>query len=458
MGARITIVGGGSTHWSPSLLVDFLNHDSLADADLVLMDLDGAAVETMRAAASRIAERRGPELTVRATTDLEEALDGAQFVISAFSVGGFDSMRHDIEIPARYGVRQPVGDSVGPGGISRALRSIPVALEVARAMERRCPDALLVNVTNPLTALCRAVSRETNVKVVGLCNEVVGLQLAMSLLFDVTMMEVDPVIGGVNHLPVATSLKIDGHDGFALLHDAIDGRIDLSSPIWLNPLPKQMHWRQRDPGPKWLKVDVLENLKIKLELFRRFGALPASSDTHVAEFFPSFVTELSDFGRDWGVHHYGIEGHRADKVKDGANLEWLLAQSDVPRMPSGELVATMLDGLVTGHDRALPMNLPNTGQVENLPRGSIVECMGVAGAAGLRPRDTAVVPSVLGETLRRVVGAQELTVEAAVTGDPSTVLEAMLADPTASQLPYEHVVAMTDDLLSATADWLPQFA
>ena len=458
MGVDITIVGGGSTHWSPSLLVDFLNHPALADSHVTLMDVDAAAVESMRAACTHLAERRPTGLTVSATTDLDQALEGARFVISAFSVGGFDSMQHDVDIPTRYGIRQPVGDSVGPGGISRALRSIPVVLGIARAMERRCPDALLVNVTNPLTALCRSVARETSVQVVGLCNEVVGLQLAMSLLFDVAMHKVDPVIGGVNHLPVATGLRVDGEDGFAMLRDAMAGRVDLSGPIWLNPLPKQMHWRQRDPGPKWIKADVLENLKIKLEMFRRFGALPASSDTHVAEFLPGFVTEASDFGRDWGVHHYGISGHRADKEKDSANLEWLLAQAKVPTIPSGELVAPLLEGLVTGEDRALPMNLPNTGQVENLPRGAMVECMGVSGAGGLRPRDVTTVPSMLGETLRRVVASQELTVEAAVTGDRTTVLEAMLADPTAGRLPYEHVVSMTDELLAATTPWLPQFS
>jgi alpha-galactosidase len=457
MGGRVTIVGGGSTHWSPSLLVDFANSDALVDSDVVLMDVDRRAADDMARFGEQIAQRRGIPLQVRATTDLDEALDGAQFVVSAFSVGGFDSMRHDIEIPARYGIRQPVGDSVGPGGITRSLRSIPVLLGVAKTMERRCPDALLVNVTNPLTALCRSVAKETAIKVVGLCNEVVGLQLAMSLLFDAAMDKVDPVIGGVNHLPVATSLSIDGDDGFAMLRDAMAGRIDLSGPIWLDPLPAQMHWHRRDPGGKWTKADVLENSKLKLELFRRFGVLPASSDTHVAEFFPSFVTGVSDFGRDWGVHHYGIEGHRSDKVRDNANLAWLMAQDKVPRIPSGELVASLLEALVTGRERSLPMNLPNRGQVQNLPLDSVVECIGVAGPTGLRPRDSVSVPSVVGEFLRRVVCSQELTVEAAVSGERDTLLEAMLADPSAGRLPYEHVVAMTDELLAATAAWLPQF-
>lgn len=457
MGARITIIGGGSTHWGPSLLVDFANSAALADSAVTLQDVDGGAVEHMARFGAHLARTRDIPLDVRSTTDLDAALDGAQFVVSAFSVGGFDSMRHDVEVPARYGLRQPVGDSVGPGGIARSLRTIPVLLDMAGAMEKRCPDGLLVNVTNPLTALCRAVAKETPIEVVGLCNEVVGLQLAMSLLFDVPMHAVDPVIGGVNHFPVATSMSIDGEDGFAKLRDAIEGRIDLSGPIWLDPLPDQMLWRKGRPDGPWCKADVLENLRLKVELFRRFGVLPASSDTHVAEFLPGFVTESSDFGRDWGVHQYGMAKHREDKVRDGERFAWLMAQDDIPRLPSGELVASLLEGLVTGSARHLPMNLPNTGQVENLPPGSVVECIGLSGAEGLRPRDRVTVPSVLGEYLRRVVASQELTVEAAVTGDRGTVLQAMLADPTAGSLPYEHVVSMTEELLGATAAWLPQF-
>jgi len=458
MGARVTVVGGGSSHWGPSLLVDFANNEFLADAEVVLMDLDEQSLATMVKAGDHIAERRGIALAVRGTTELNEALEGAQFVISAFSVGGFKSMRHDIEIPARYGLRQPVGDSVGPGGISRALRSIPVMLQVAHAMEQICPDALLINVTNPLTALCRAVARETATRVVGLCNEVVGLQFSMSLLFDAPMHDVDPVIAGVNHLPIATSLRIGENDGFSMLRDAVEGGIDLSGPIWLDPLPDAMHWRRRDPGGRWTKGDVLENLKVKLEIFRHFGVLPAASDTHVVEFLPGFVTEFSDFGRDWGVHHYGIHGHEADKGKDNANLSHLIASDEISSLPSGELVAPLLEGLITGQDRALPMNLPNVGQVQNLPNGAVVECIGVSGSSGLRPRDVTPVPSVIGECLRRVVASQELTVEAAVSGDKGKVLEAVYADPSVARLPFDHVVAMTEELLAATAEWLPQFA
>ncbi|MDR3649477.1 MAG: hypothetical protein P4L20_10335 [Acidimicrobiales bacterium] len=464
MGAKITLVGGGSTHWTPKLTVDFANTPALADAEVVLYDLVPDSLPPALKVVEHVAERRGIPLTARATTDIDDALAGAEYVIATFSVGGFASMRHDIEIPTHYGIRQTVGDSVGPGGISRSLRSVPVILEVARAMERRCPDALLVNVSNPLTALCRAVTRETSIRTVGLCAEIVGLKFVLSLLLDADFMSIDPVVAGVNHLPLVTSLRIGDRDGFAVLRRALEsegeggneGGIDLTGPLWMDP-PRAMHYQKTDPERGWTKADVLANNKVKFELFDRFGVLPGSSDTHVVEFFPGFVTSASDYGRDWRVHHYGMHGHQSDKADDDAEMADLLAAEKIPTWPSGEFVASLLEGLVTGEDRDLPGNIPNSGQVENLPADVVVECMVVAGADGVRPRDRATVPSYLGEHLRRVVSSQELTVEAAISGDRTIALEAMLADPMAGSLPYEHVVTMTDELLAATEPWLPQF-
>ena len=196
MAPRITIVGGGSTHWTPRLLTDFANTPSLAGAEVALHDIDEPSLAPMLAIGKHIAASRDIGLQVTAGTDLPRALEGADFVISAFTVGGFESMRHDLEIPALHGLRQPVGDSVGPGGIFRSLRSIPVMVSIAREVERRAPGALLLNVSNPMTALCRAVTSQTSVRTVGLCNELVGLQFWLSLVFDVPMHEVDPTVAG----------------------------------------------------------------------------------------------------------------------------------------------------------------------------------------------------------------------------------------------------------------------
>jgi alpha-galactosidase len=438
--------------------VDFANTEALRDVAVTLMDIDEGSLPLMVDVASHITKVRGTGPSTRTTSDLGEALDGADVVIIALSVGGFASMRHDLEIPARYGIRQPVGDSVGPGGIARALRSAPVVAEVARSMERHCPEALLINVSNPLTALCRAAGRESSIRVVGLCNELVGLKFSMSLLFDAPMHKVDPVSAGVNHLPLVTELGIDGADGFAMLRALLeDPAAHGDEPIWMAPV-EGMHWNKASDGETWTKADVVANNRLKFELFRRFGVLPGASDTHVAEFFPGFVTAASDFGREWGVHHYGLRGHQRDKEADDKEVAELLDGDEISAWPSGELVAELIDGIATGQERHLPMNLPNRGQVENLPDDVVVECIGVTGASGVRPRDKARVGSVLGEYLRQIATSQELTVDAALTGDRTRVIEAMLTDQLAGHLPYEQLVAMTDELLTSTARWLPQFA
>jgi alpha-galactosidase/6-phospho-beta-glucosidase family protein len=455
---HIAVIGGGSTHWTPTLLVDFANAPALTDVELSLHDINADSLPPMLELAAHVARSRHIGLKTTATTNLPEALEGADFVISALSVGGFESMRHDIEIPYRYGIRQPIGDSVGPGGIMRALRSVPIMLDIARSIEQHAPDALFMNVSNPLTALTRAVAKETKVRTVGLCNELVGFQFAMSLLFDCGMHEVNPTVGGVNHLPLITGFSIGSQDGAAMLLDLLENPGDRGDePIWMAP-PAGTHWHKYSSGEGWTKSDVVANNKVKFELFRRFGVMPGSSDTHVVEFFPGFVTAESDYGRDWGVHHYGMEGHAADKADDDASVGELLKSEEIPPWGSGELVADLISAIVTGHERWLPMNLPNTGQTTNLPEGAITECIGLADANGVRPRDQVTVPNVMGEYLRRINISQELTVEAALTGNRTTVLEAMLSDQMVGRLPYEQVVSLTDELLAATAHWLPQFS
>jgi alpha-galactosidase len=464
MAPRITIVGGGSTHWTPKLLIDFANTPALQEADVVLMDIDGDALKPMLDVAAHIAARRDIPLTARATTDLDDAADGAEVVIAALSIGGFASMAHDIEIPARYGLRQPVGDSVGPGGIARALRSVPVVVDIAETVARRSPHALFVNVSNPLTALCRGVARETGLRTVGLCNELVGLQFVMSLLFDANLLGIDPEVGGVNHFPLCTGLRIDGQDGFAMLDELLADEGRLAQPVWMAP-PEGMHYRKVTPGKEWTKADVVAGNRLKLELFRRFRVLPGASDTHISEFLPPFVTPRSDFGREWGVYQYGLAQHQIDKRADDESVAEVLGNDEIPVWPSGELVAALLAGYfspaaddATKPAAALPVNLPNTGQVTSLPAGVVVECMGVATAGQVTARDRVAVSGYLGEQLRRIVASQELTVEAALSGSRRTALEAMLADPCAAVLPFEDSVAMTDELLAATAPWLPRFA
>ena len=175
------------------------------------------------------------------TTDQRRALDGADFVIVTISTGGFDSMAVDLDVPARYGIRQSVGDSVGPGGINRALRNIPVLVGIGRDMEEVCPDAWLLNITNPMTTLTRSVCRETTIKTVGLCHEVGNWCMDLAIALGKPAEAVRPTVVGVNHFPVVTALDVDGEDGFEILRELVDevGGLEALAPTRAGPRPSR---------------------------------------------------------------------------------------------------------------------------------------------------------------------------------------------------------------------------
>lgn len=456
MAPRIVIVGGGSYQWSPKLLVDVANMPSLAEAEIVIHDIDPAPIPRMVEFVEHIAKLRSVALHATGTTDLGEALDGADHVVVSISTGGFASMRQDLEIPARYGIRQSVGDTVGPGGIIRAQRNIPVLVDIAREMERRCPDAWLLNLTNPMTTLCRAITRETSIKTVGLCHEVTIAQFILSLLLDADFFEVRPSVVGVNHLPFITSLDVGGRDGFALLDEVLDR--DLTGEGLMMPFPEGLGHEPPSHGGEWTKADLVAVNQVKFEFFRRFGVLPAAGDRHLVEFFPGFLTESSEWGRQWGVELTPIEERERWQARYIAEFDTMLVSDEVSSMPSGEMVAGFIDSVTRGKRREYPLNIPNTGQCLDLPLDVVVESICTVDDEGVRGRDQLSLPPVLAEFLRRVATSQEMTVDAALSGDRDRVFEAMLADPLAGRMDYSELADMTDEMLQATAQWLPQYA
>ena len=460
MAPRITIIGGGSYQWAPKLVIDVANTPSLEAAEVVLCDIDPAPLPRMVELVEHIVALRGIPMSVRAITDQREALAGAEYVVVNISTGGFASMRHDIEIPERYGLRQPVGDSVGPGGIVRALRNIPVLVGIARDMADLCPDAWLCNLTNPMTTLCRAVTRETEIKTVGLCHEVTGTRFALSQLLETRFADLDLEVTGVNHFPVITGIGMpEGDDGLAVLRGLIDDDERLQETVFLD-LPEGMdlgEFTEVVTGPEWTKAALLDQHQLKLELFRRFGVLPAAGDRHLAEFLPGCVTEESGWGARWGVKLTSIADRERGQAAHVADFEALLASDHISRAPSGEMLAPLIDSMLRDVPRHLPLNIPNAGQCPDLPVDAVVESMCVVDGAGVRGGEPVVAPAGLAEQLRRVAAAQELTVEAAVSGDRERVLEAMLADPLAGRGDFCELVEMTDELLEATSPWLPQF-
>jgi alpha-galactosidase len=457
MAPQITIIGGGSYQWVPKLIDDIAQTPVLQDADVVLEDIDASRLSRTTAYVEHVARVLAIPLRVRATTDQRDALTGADFVVVNISTGGFRSMVHDIEIPARYGIRQSVGDTVGPGGISRSLRNIPVLLRVAREMEEVCPDAWLLNLTNPMTTLCRTVTRETGIRTAGLCHELTLTHFYLSLLLDVPFFDIGMTVTGVNHLPVITTVRAGGHDGLVQLADLLENANGLSEPLpeWVADALDQ---KPRADGKPWTKADLLDTNRLKVELFERTGALPAAGDRHVAEFFPGFLTEASSYGKRWGIELTSIAEREAWERRYLAELDARLARNEISEMPSGEMVHTVIRCLLTGDRADLPLNIPNTGQCPDLPPDVVVESMCTVDGKGIRGRDAAVAPPLLAEQLRRVSASQELTITAALRGSREAVFEAMLLDPLAGRLDYDQVAQMTGDLIDATREWLPQFS
>jgi alpha-galactosidase len=458
MAPKITFIGGGSYQWTSKLLIDLVNMPSLVDAEVVIEDIDPAPIPRMLELVEHIAKVRGIGLRATGTTNQREALEGADYVVVCISTGALQSMALDIAIPESYGIKQSVGDTVGPGGIMRSLRNIPVMVDIARDMEQVCPDAWMLNLTNPMTALTRSVLRETSITAVGLCHEVTLATFVLSLLLECDMRKMKLEISGVNHLPIITSCDIEGKDGLAMLSRMLEHEDDVRrEPLAFN-FAEMMGHEAVSEGGEWTKAQLLDLNQVKLDIFRRTGALPGAGDRHLVEFFSGFLTEESNWGRDWGVELTDMAGRERWQVRHIADFEATLAAPEISRMPSGEMVAGLIDSRMNDKPRDYPVNIANTGQCPDLPNDVVVESMCTVDASGLRGRDRAVLPPLLADTVRRVSLSQELTVEAAITGNPDRVVDAMMIDPLAGRIDYRALRRMADDMITATSKWLPQFA
>jgi len=459
---RIVIVGGGSFQWVPTLTTDLALTPSLRGAEVVLHDIDAARLARTAPVVEHVSDLTGAEFTVRTTTDQREALRGAHFVLVNITTGGFESMAFDLDIPWRYGIRQPGGDTMGPGGINRALRNIPVLTGIARNMEDVCPDAWLLNLTNPMTALCRSVTKTTSIKTIGLCHEVTNFRGVLALLAGADWNAIDLSVTGVNHVPVITAIDLgDGRDGMVFLREVLDGKIDLDMDLGFD-LGADEHERPGSFGQERVprhatKRYFVDEYAAGFELFRRFGAFVAPGNRHTLEAFPAMLAPDADWGTHWNVHYTTIAERKHHEARYAADLDKRLCDAHPPRHRSLEMAAPVIDSLVSGRPRTFPLNVPNTGQCADLPLAAVTESMCVIDRDGVHGRTPVHAPAFLAAWLNRIVAAQEMTVEAALTGDRELVHAAMLLDPHAGTLGLATIEQMTDELLTATSPWLPQF-
>jgi alpha-galactosidase len=435
---KIAFIGGGSLQWTPVLVTDMALNEALAGAELVLHDIDADALDLLARASRHIVTQAGDTLRISTTLNRREALEGADFVILCVAIGGLPAMRNDLEIPERYGIRQSVGDTVGPGGLARGLRHIPFAVQIAREMEQLCPDAWLLNLTNPMTTICRGVTRATSIRTIGLCHEVTGLQYHLAFLLGIPPQAVTFEVAGINHLPVILRCDAGGRDGLMLLREwlAAHDPFEFAREAELNNV-----------------FDVfVDRLALKLTLFEQLGILFGAGDRHVAEFLPNVLTEQTGWGRRYGILLTTVDQRVEMARVRRAQVEYLAGGGYQKLEKSAEQLAPVLAALSGGPSGRFIVNVPNRGQVDNLPREAVVECVAEIDALGVRPLAVGALPPAAYVIVAPHVARQELIVEAALSGERAPALAALATDP----LVRDPAIAapMLDELMKANAAYL----
>lgn len=460
---KITLIGAGSTVFARNLLGDILSFPELAGATISLHDIDRERLETSELVAHRLAERLDAHPVIKATTDRRAALDGADYAISMFQVAGYEpGTVIDFEVPKKYGLRQTIADTLGIGGIMRALRTIPVLLDMCRDMEELCPDVTFLNYVNPMAMLCWAISRASKIKTVGLCHSVQGTAMELARDIDVPFEEINYVCAGINHMAFYLRFERDGVDLYPLVRKVVqDRRI-----------------------PKWNRV--------RYEVFARLGHFVAESSEHFSEYVPWFIKrdrpdlierfnipldeyikrcELQIAGWQF-MKDYLETGVAPPKEKVRERLENAGVQPFIIKhalrelehldldevLRSHEYGSLIIHSLETGVPRIIYGNVPNRGLIDNLPRDCIVEVPCVVDKNGVQPTRIGALPPHLAALMQTNINVQALAVEAALTGKREHVYHAAMLDPhTAAELDLDQIWNLVDDLIEAHGDWLPEY-
>lgn len=410
---KIAFIGGGSVQWTPGLVNDLALTASLHGAQLALHDIDPEALLRMIPICKRITASHDCGIEVSGTLDRSEALHEADFVVLCVGIGGLQAMRADLEIPKRHGIRQSVGDTVGPGGLARGLRHIPFAVQVARAMEALCPRAWLINLTNPMTTLCRAITKATSIRTIGLCHEITHVRALLASLFSTAPESVQVEAGGINHLPVITGCQIDGQDGFERLRAWIEkhGAFGLMQQHSLT-MPEA--------------VAVFEDhAALKFDLFERLGVLFGAGDRHIIEFFEGLLIEETGYGQKYGISLTTVEHRLELEHLRRATLPFFMP----PQRKSSEQMADVIGALAGGPAGTFIVNIPNHGQIANLPSQVVVECMAEVSESGVHPRSIGGLPEPAQAIIAGHAERQEAIVEAALTGNMASARAALTSDP-----------------------------
>jgi alpha-galactosidase len=440
---KIVIIGAGSVSFGPSILGDLFSFaDQLRGSEVWLVDTNPESLEVMSRYAARLNEATGDHegwpYIMHHTTDRREALPGADFVIVSVAVDRLATWKLDWQIPLKHGVRHVLGENGGPGGLSHSLRNIPLLLSIARDVEAIAPNAMLLNFTNPMSRLCLALHRHTNVRFVGLCHQIgEGYRL------------VNRALGLV---PETGDWRTDTRE--------IEKRIHITA-AGLNHFSFILDIRDRQTGE-----DLYPLLRVKLkkmpadfELMSRrlldvFGLFCATGDGHAGEYVGFAAETIALTGYDFNA--YERKGREQwNRIEHLSGLADLTGVRESICL-SGERAIQIIDAMRHDLNRhELSVNIPNDGCISNLPDDAIVEAPALANASGVHGIHVGELPRGLAAMLRQQIEIQELVVEAGVKGDRNAALQALLLDPTVHS--YTQATHMLDDLLKAHAKYLPQF-
>lgn len=421
---KIAFVGAGSTVFAKTLIGDVLTYPELADATIALHDIDAGRLETSAIVAERIRSSLGVGARIESTTDRVQALDGADFVVTTINVGGYEPATvTDFAIPKRYGLRQTIGDTLGIGGIMRALRTIPVLLDIDADMRRLCPDALHLQYSNPMAMNCWALARAGGVATVGLCHSVQGTAKQLAADVGVPFEEVDYLAAGINHMAFYLRFEHGGADLTPALRRVIaDGGV-----------------------PDWNRV--------RYEVFDRLGYFVTESSEHFAEYVPWFIKrDRPDLVERFNVPLDEYLARCERQIADWGALRDELTTSSTPLevRRSEEYGSRIIHSVVTGQPRVVYGNVPNHGLIDNLPDGCCVEVPCLVDANGVQPTRVGALPPHLAALMQTNVNVQGVTVEAALTGKREHVYHAAMLDPhTAAELDLDQIHALVDELLEA---------
>lgn len=435
---KIAFLGAGSFGFTRGLVRDILTFPALADSEIVLMDIDQERLDFIKAAVDRIVEAGKYPAKVRATTNRQDALDGADGVAITILQGGVEVFRTDIEIPKKYGVDINVGDTRGPSGFFRALRTIPVMLEFARDIERLCPEAIVLNYTNPMAMLCRAMQGQSKIKVTGLCHSVQGTAGMLANWIGAPMSEITYRCAGINHQAWYLEFKWNGKDAYPLIREAITTR-----------------------------EDIYNHEQVRNEMFLHLGYYVTESSGHNSEYVawfrkrPDLIEKYCTHGTGWnpGHHAYILNHYLAVEKTWRDNIKSEL-EKPINLNRGHEYAASIFNATIgDGTPFEFNGNVRNDNLIDNLPQGCCVEVPVFATRRGLDPIHIGPLPPQCALLNNISAQCEEMVVEAAVTGNKDLVYYACYYDPlTSAVLSLDEIKSMADEMFEASKDYLPQFS